>query len=97
MSLAILNIPTSQDDQLLNNEHNSSLSAIQQRRRHIIKKKVIAIGRLSRQLSVLRENPELVNEIKQMNGSKLPLGTLSQGEEGLRQGMYTLHVYSIAQ
>ncbi|KAJ8660795.1 hypothetical protein O0I10_003438 [Lichtheimia ornata] len=90
MSLAILNIPTSQDDQLLNNEHNSSLSAIQQRRRHIIKKKVIAIGRLSRQLSVLRENPELVNEIKQMNGSKLPLGTLAQGEEGLRQVLASL-------
>ena len=89
MSLAILNIPTSQDDQLLNNEH-ASLSAIQQRRRHIIKKKVIAIGRLSRQLSVLRENPELVNEIKQMNGSKLPLGTLAQGQEGLRQGMYDI-------
>ncbi|KAI9244825.1 hypothetical protein BDA99DRAFT_528758 [Phascolomyces articulosus] len=88
MSLAVINLH--QDE--LANEHTTPSSNIlaNRHRRLVIKKKVIAIGKLSRQLSVLRENPDMVKEIKRLNGSKLPLGTLSQGEQGLRQALAML-------
>ncbi|KAI9496427.1 hypothetical protein BDB00DRAFT_808849 [Zychaea mexicana] len=83
MSLAVINV---HQDELANEHATPSANILANRqRRLVIKKKVIAIGKLSRQLSVLRENPEVVKEIKRMNGSKLPLGTLAQGEQGLRQ------------
>ena len=84
MSLAVINV---HQDELANEHTTPSANILANRhRRLVIKKKVIAIGKLSRQLSVLRENPEMVKEIKNMNG-KLPVGTLAHGEQGLRQGM----------
>ncbi|CAO3625923.1 unnamed protein product [Cunninghamella blakesleeana] len=63
--------------------HNQMVLNNEQQRRQIIKKKVIAIGKLSKNLHVLRDHPQLVNEIKQRNHGKLPYGTLAQGEQGL--------------
>lgn len=82
MSLAVINIHD------LTNEPQTTSSATvlaNRHRRHVIKRKVIAIGKLSRQLSVLRENPEMVEELKRLNG-KLPVGALAQGRQSLRQG-----------
>lgn len=83
MSLAIINIHQRQQDELAHVGTTALLA-----RRHVIKKKVIAIGRLSRQLAVLRAHTELVKKLKRMSDNgKLPLGALSLGEQGLLQGM----------
>ncbi|KAF7724689.1 3',5'-cyclic-nucleotide phosphodiesterase (PDEase) (3':5'-CNP) [Apophysomyces ossiformis] len=91
MSLAILNV--CQDD--LNVSMPSNILSIHHRRQ-IIKKKVVAIGRLSRSLTVLRENPELVKQFKQLSGKNtLPLGTLALGEKGLRDAIASLEDQSL--
>ncbi|KAI9312933.1 hypothetical protein BX666DRAFT_1983425 [Dichotomocladium elegans] len=66
MSLAILNI--SAQDELMNGPASPIML---NQRRFIIKKKVMAIGRFSRQLSALREKPEVIQEIK-LNRAKAP-------------------------
>ncbi|CAO3587009.1 unnamed protein product [Absidia cylindrospora] len=76
MSLAIL-----KPQEELN--HGDVVLANNQHRRQIIKKKVMAIGKMSKHFAVLREHPQLVAELKQLNGGKLPLGVLAQGEQGL--------------
>ncbi|KAI8065694.1 hypothetical protein BC940DRAFT_334489 [Gongronella butleri] len=76
MSLAVL---TPQED--LN--HRQVALPNDSHRRQVIKKKVIAIGKLSRHYAVLREHPQLVAELKMYNGGKLPRGVLAQGEQGL--------------
>ncbi|KAI8086236.1 uncharacterized protein BX664DRAFT_335265 [Halteromyces radiatus] len=76
MSLAVLNPQEELNHGDLVVNHN-------QHRRHVIKKKVIAIGKMSKHFSVLREHSNLVTELKQLNGGKLPLGILAQGEQGL--------------
>ncbi|CAO3597128.1 unnamed protein product [Absidia cylindrospora] len=76
MSLAILN-----PQEEIN--HNQPTLNHTQPRRQIIKKKVIAIGKMSKHFAVLREHPNLVSELKSLNGGKLPLGVLAHGEQGL--------------
>ncbi|EIE88411.1 hypothetical protein RO3G_13122 [Rhizopus delemar RA 99-880] len=49
-----------------------------------------AIGKLSRTFSLLRENSELITELKTMsNTSRLPTGALGLGAEGLRRAITT--------
>ncbi|KAI8344609.1 hypothetical protein BC941DRAFT_409098 [Chlamydoabsidia padenii] len=76
MSLAVLN-----PQEELN--HDGLVLSNNQHRRQVIKKKVMAIGKMSKHFTVLREHPLLVSELKQLNGGKLPLGILAQGEQGL--------------
>ncbi|KAI8991694.1 hypothetical protein BDF20DRAFT_909437 [Mycotypha africana] len=60
-------------------------------RRQIIKRKVLAIGKMSRSYAILREYPDLVQQLKSLSANgKLPLGSLSNGEQGIREAIATL-------
>lgn len=64
----------------------NQLSAIDARRQ-IIKRKVLAIGKMSRSYTVLKEHPQLVKQLKTLSANgKLPFGTLANGEQGIRDG-----------
>lgn len=81
MSLAIINTNTYNE---INLENHQALDA---HRRQIIKRKVLAIGKMSRSYTVLKEHPELVKQLKTLSvNGKLPVGTLATGEGGIREG-----------
>jgi len=57
-------------------------------RKNVIKNKVLAIGKMARVFSVLREESESVAELKSLMGkTALPYGTLASGAEGLRKAI----------
>jgi len=54
-------------------------------RRKSIKNKILAVGRINRVFSLLREESERVSELKTMSSSgKLPYGALASGVEGIK-------------
>ncbi|KAI9360097.1 hypothetical protein BD770DRAFT_384858 [Pilaira anomala] len=82
MSLAIIN-NTFED-----NYSKESQQALDAHRRQIIKRKVLAIGKMSRSYTVLKEHPELVKQLKTLStNGKLPVGTLATGEQGIREAI----------
>ncbi|KAI7898706.1 serine/threonine-protein phosphatase 2B catalytic subunit A1 [Cokeromyces recurvatus] len=101
MLLALLNICSQEELAAITNEEEEekdSKSPIvilpdnisPEQRRQIIKNKIMAIGKMSRTFSVLRENSELVMELKSLsNTGKLPTGTLGLGSEGIRKAITT--------
>ncbi|TDL24459.1 Metallo-dependent phosphatase [Rickenella mellea] len=57
-------------------------------RRKVIKNKILAVGRISRVFSLLREESERVSELKNVSGTgKLPYGTLALGAEGIKDAI----------
>ncbi|OBZ86261.1 hypothetical protein A0J61_05698 [Choanephora cucurbitarum] len=81
MSLAIINNNT-MDEFSLNGQ-----PSLDPHRRQIIKRKVLAIGKMSRSYTVLKEHPQLVQQLKVLSNGRLPLGTLASGEKGIREAI----------
>ncbi|KAI8883025.1 hypothetical protein K501DRAFT_273134 [Backusella circina FSU 941] len=78
MSLAVINATeatTIVDD--------SSLGA----RKQILKRKVVAIGKLANCQRILRDNSDLVKQLKSLSNGKMPVGVLSKGEEGIKEAI----------
>ncbi|KAF8260325.1 serine/threonine protein phosphatase 2B [Lactarius quietus] len=101
MLVAVLNTCTqeelieSSDDEsaVVSHEEESSAKDISAaERRRIVKRKILAVGRMARVFSVLREESERVSELKSMSGSsKLPSGTLALGAEGIKDAIKGFH------
>ena len=98
MLLAILNICTKEELLADEAEGKKSVKSISdaplnaeevEQRKIVIRNKILAIGKISRVYSVLRENSERITELKTLTpGGRLPLGTLALGAEGIRSGEY---------
>lgn len=95
MLIAILNICS--QEELAEEQHRRSLDGPiepgpndeMEQRRMIIRNKILAVGKISRVFSVLRENSEQVMELKSRSPTgKVPLGTLALGAEGIKSGTY---------
>ncbi|EJT99299.1 Metallo-dependent phosphatase [Dacryopinax primogenitus] len=92
MLMSVLNICSK--DELEEAEEPSPMSPVSPlesaERRRAIKNKILAVGRMSRVFSLLREESERVSELKNITGSnKLPYGTLALGAEGIKDAIAT--------
>lgn len=94
MLIAILSI--SSDEELTEDTSSSSPSAVTpvihdteslEFRKRALKNKILAIGRLSRVFTVLRQESEGVSELKSASGGRLPAGTLMLGAEGIKNAI----------
>ncbi|ORZ03679.1 serine/threonine-protein phosphatase 2B catalytic subunit A1 [Syncephalastrum racemosum] len=94
MLIAILNICS--QEELAEEQHRRSLDGPiesapndeMEQRRMIIRNKILAVGKISRVFSVLRENSEQVMELKSRSPTgKVPLGTLALGAEGIKSAI----------
>ncbi|GAA5861064.1 hypothetical protein JCM1840_003068 [Sporobolomyces johnsonii] len=57
-------------------------------RRAAIKNKILAVGKMSKIFSVLREESEAVSELKNVSGTtKLPYGALANGADGIKESI----------
>ncbi|OAC97950.1 hypothetical protein MUCCIDRAFT_86710 [Mucor lusitanicus CBS 277.49] len=83
MSLAIIQNNSKYTDISLDKDH----APLDAHRRQIIKRKVLAIGKMSRSYTVLKEHPQLVQQLKTLSNGKLPVGTLATGEQGIREAI----------
>ncbi|KAI0318798.1 serine/threonine protein phosphatase 2B [Amylostereum chailletii] len=93
MLVAVLNTCTkeeleesSDEDEAVTSPTTSPEEAAE--RRKIIRNKILAVGRMARVFSLLREESERVSELKNVSGSqKLPYGTLALGAEGIKDAI----------
>ncbi|KAI0039749.1 serine/threonine protein phosphatase 2B [Auriscalpium vulgare] len=95
MLVAVLNTCTSEElaessDDDTSVRSGKVISEESAERRKVIKGKILAIGRMARVFSLLREESERVSELKTVSGSsKLPYGTLALGAEGIKNAIKT--------
>jgi serine/threonine-protein phosphatase 2B catalytic subunit len=100
MLIAVLNVCSKEelaDEEKNMIEDKTTLNPIEdaEQRRIVIRNKIMAVGKMSRVFSVLRENSERVTELKSLSPTgKLPLGTLALGVEGLKSGKVYIHSVS---
>ncbi|KAL7309465.1 3',5'-cyclic-nucleotide phosphodiesterase (PDEase) (3':5'-CNP) [Mucor circinelloides] len=94
MLLAILSICTKEEllaeDNGAHHEKENDQQELDEveQRKIVIRNKILAIGKISRVYSVLRENSERITELKSLTPSgKLPLGTLALGAEGIKSAI----------
>jgi serine/threonine-protein phosphatase 2B catalytic subunit len=101
MLLAILNICSKEellaeeteetDDEKKGSSVGDASNEEAKQRKVAIRNKILAIGKMSRVYSVLRENSERITELKSLSPSgRLPLGTLALGAEGIKSGMLSV-------
>ena len=96
MLIAILNICSKeelekeqQEQALETSTEDAANDELMEQRRIIIRNKILAVGKMSRVFSVLRENSEQVMELKSVSPTgKVPIGTLALGMEGIKTGTY---------
>lgn len=103
MLIAVLNVCSKEeladDEKLLLDEKakDANMDDAEQRRT-VIRNKIMAVGKISRVFSVLRENSERVMELKSLSPTgKLPLGTLALGVEGLKSGKCACWLYAFSE
>ncbi len=58
-------------------------------KKQALRKKILAIGRVSRMYQVLREESENVQQLKSLTGGSLPKGTLLSGPDGLKSSLHS--------
>ncbi len=98
MLMSILNICTEEE---LGDDGSSTIAVTAvdeelEAKRRALRHKIMAIGRMSRMFSVLREEAENVNELKSAAGGKLPSGTLMLGSEGIKNAIHSFSDAKIA-
>ena len=92
MLIAVLNVCSKEEladdnQKLLEDKPVIGSADDAEQRRIVIRNKIMAVGKISRVFSVLRENSERIMELKSLSPTgKLPLGTLALGVEGLKSG-----------
>ncbi|RHZ81072.1 hypothetical protein Glove_124g13 [Diversispora epigaea] len=91
MLLAILNICSREeliDEELVSEPKSPDQTTDGAERRQVIRNKILAVGKMARVFSVLREESESVMELKTVTGTgKLPYGTLALGAEGIKKAI----------
>ena len=67
-----------------------------QQQRQVIKNKVLAVGKMARMFNLLRQEAEVITELKSKTSTgQLPKGYLALGVEGIKNGkFFHVNVYS---
>eukprot|EP01135_Chromosphaera_perkinsii_P003980 Nk52_evm23s265 gene=Nk52_evmTU23s265 len=87
MLVAILNICT--DDEL-DSDNEPDEDDASKLRKDVIRNKIMAIGKMARMFTVLREESESILRLKGLTpNSKVPVGVLSQGKKGIQKAITT--------
>lgn len=79
---------TTKTDSTNDIQHKSSILDDEHRRK-TLRNKILAIAKVSRMYSVLREESDKVQYLKRMNSGILPRGALAHGAEGLNETLST--------
>lgn len=94
MLLALLNICSKEELEETPIDRTTEVAKYQlpeaeaEQRRKVVRSKILAIGKMARVFSVLRNESESITELKNLMGTKqLPYGSLALGAEGLKRAI----------